>query len=193
MESEVEIPPEASPDPRARFVAGALERLEGPLVRYALGLTGDLETARDVVQDAFLRLWEQPAGTVDGHVARWLFTVCRNRALDVQRKANRMSPLTQTEWDARPAPDPSPADAASTRDTLNQVAGLLADLPFNQREVVRLKFQNQLSYQEIADITALSVGNVGFLLHTALRTLRKRLQHLERESSATPCPATPDA
>ncbi|MBN8247064.1 MAG: sigma-70 family RNA polymerase sigma factor [Verrucomicrobia bacterium] len=173
-----------SPDPRARFLREALDQFEGPLVRYTLTLTGDLETARDVVQDAFLRLWEQPAGAVEGHLAQWLFTVCRNRALDVQRKARRMSPLSDIALDHRPAPDPSPADAAATRDAALQVESILADLPLNQREVVRLKFQNQLSYQEIADITSLSVGNVGFLLHTALRTLRKRLERLEREPAA---------
>ncbi len=42
----------------------------------------------------------------------------------------------------------------------------------NQREVIRLKFQNDLSYKEIADITRLSVTNVGFLLHTGLKKLR---------------------
>ena len=63
---------------------------------------------------------------------------------------------------------------------------LLADLPLNQREVVRLKFQNQLSYQEIAAVTSLSVGNVGFLLHTALKTLRSRLDRLERTSPFPP-------
>jgi len=172
------------PDPRTRFLREALDQFEGPLVRYTLTLTGDLESARDVVQDAFLRLWEQPEGSVDGHLAQWLFTVCRNRALDVQRKARRMSPLSDIALDHHPAPDPSPADAAETRDAAHQVESLLADLPLNQREVVRLKFQNQLSYQEIADITSLSVGNVGFLLHTALRTLRKRLERLERETTA---------
>jgi RNA polymerase sigma-70 factor (ECF subfamily) len=52
-------------------------------------------------------------------------------------------------------------------------------LPPKQREVVRLKFQAQLSYEEIAAITSLSVSNVGVLLHTAIRTLRQRMTQLE--------------
>ena len=48
-------------------------------------------------------------------------------------------------------------------------------LPNNQQEVVRLKFQNGMSYKEIAAVTELSVSNVGFLLHTALDTLRTRI------------------
>jgi RNA polymerase sigma-70 factor (ECF subfamily) len=47
-------------------------------------------------------------------------------------------------------------------------------LPENQREVVRLKFQNGMSYKEIATVTELTVSNVGFLIHTALATLRMR-------------------
>ena len=49
----------------------------------------------------------------------------------------------------------------------------IAALPENQQEVIRLKFQNGFSYKEIARITGLSVGNVGFLIHTAVARLRR--------------------
>jgi len=52
----------------------------------------------------------------------------------------------------------------------------LDSLPLNQQEVVRLKFQNDLSYQEISRITKLSVSNVGFLIHTAIKTIRRKLK-----------------
>jgi RNA polymerase sigma factor (sigma-70 family) len=165
---------------RSEFIRAALERFEAPLVRYALGFTGELESARDAVQDTFLRLCEQPPGAVESHLAQWLFTVCRNRILDVRRKDSRMTALTEVELDHRSAPDPSPAEQAATHDSAGRVEELLADLPLNQREVVRLKFQHQLSYQEIAAVTSLSVTNVGFLLHTALKTLRGRMEKLER-------------
>lgn len=186
MESDPLTAPPESPDPRSEFIRRALDQYEGPLIRYSWGLTGDLESARDVVQDAFLRLCEQPPGSVDGHLAQWLFTVCRHRALDVQRKSRRMTPLSEIEWEHQPSPVASPAEAAADRDTISQIEELLAELPLNQREVVRLKFQNQLSYQEIATLTTLSVGNVGFLLHTALKTLRGRLAKLERPTPAIP-------
>ena len=57
-------------------------------------------------------------------------------------------------------------------------------LPRNQSEVLRLKFQNDLSYQEIADITGLSPGNVGFLIHTGLKRLRSLLAPEVAASSA---------
>ena len=52
---------------------------------------------------------------------------------------------------------------------------LLDALPPNQREVIRLKFQNGFSYQEISRISGHSVGNVGYLIHVGLKTLRGQL------------------
>jgi DNA-directed RNA polymerase specialized sigma24 family protein len=75
---------------RADRVRSALERFEGPLTRYAASITGDIERARDVVQDTFVRLCDEEPGRLNGCLAQWLFTVCRNRALDVQRKEQRM-------------------------------------------------------------------------------------------------------
>ena len=54
----------------------------------------------------------------------------------------------------------------------------LACLPANQQEVVRLKFQEGMSYKQIAAITGLSVSNVGYLLHVAVNALRERLKAL---------------
>src|SRR5262245_13996336 len=135
-----------------RWLQEALEKFEAPLLRYAASLTGDVEAARDVVQDTFLRLCAQSCESVRDRIGPWLFTVCRNRALDVQRKENRMISTDQTELEARPGGAPSPAEFASTRDSSEHLLGLVEALPPNQREVVRLRFQNQLSYQEISTI-----------------------------------------
>jgi RNA polymerase sigma-70 factor (ECF subfamily) len=160
-----------------------LARYERPLVRYALSIVGDLEQARDVTQETFIRFsqraarsesdaGEGPAITIDNleAAAPWLFTVCRNRALDVQRKQSRIIYMDQT-LDCT-SDEPGPAAAAESRETLGSLLRLLDDLPANQREVIRLKFQNDLSYKEIAEVTQLSVTNVGFLLHTGLKKLR---------------------
>ena len=63
--------------------------------------------------------------------------------------------------------------ADERREQQAEVIGLVERLPDNQREVVRLKFQSGLSYREIADVTQLSVSNVGFLLHGAMKKLRQ--------------------
>ncbi|HXF11399.1 MAG TPA: sigma-70 family RNA polymerase sigma factor, partial [Desulfuromonadaceae bacterium] len=147
-----------------------------PLVRYAAQITGDLDRARDVVQDTFIRLCDEKQEKVGPHLAAWLFKVCRNRALDVQRKESRMKTLDQTEINSRAGDGPSPAAALEQREAANEVLQLLGTLSKNQQEVVRLKFQNGLSYQEISDVTNLTVSNVGVLIHTALKTLRQKMQ-----------------
>lgn len=152
-----------------------LARYEGPLLRYVARLTGDGERARDIVQDAFVRLVRERPGVIENHTAEWLYAVCRNRAIDVHRKERRMKPMVLVEAETTPAIE-SPADTIEQRDSASAVMKLLTTLPENQQEVVRLKFQDGLSYKEIAGVTGLSVSNVGFLIHTAIRTLRTRLE-----------------
>ena len=164
---------------RARHVHEALERHEASLMAYALSIAGDVETARDAVQDTFLRLCEQPAEAVDGHVLPWLLRVCRNRLLDVHRKQQRMTAMDEGAWARQPANEASPAEEAEARDNARNARRLIEALPPNQREVVRLRFEHQLTYEEIARVTSLTSTHVGFLLHTALRTLRERMQRLD--------------
>jgi RNA polymerase sigma-70 factor (ECF subfamily) len=161
---------------QADWVHSALRQYEGPLIRYAAQITGDLDRARDVVQDTFIRLCAEQPGRVEPHLAQWLFTVCRNRALDVRRKESRMKTLDDTEMNSQISTEPSPSAALETREAAGEVQRLLGTLSENQQEVVRLKFQNGLSYQEISNITNLTVTNVGFLIHTAIKSLRQQMQ-----------------
>ena len=164
------------PTERGRWIRSAVERYEGPLLRYAARLTGNLDLGRDVVQDTFLRLCREDRANVDGHLAEWLFTVCRNRALDVRRKEKRMISITPRQAATQESGEHDQAAVAETRDDADRVRRFLRGLPENQQEVVRLKFQNGLSYREISRVTELSVGNVGYLIHVAIQTIRKEFQ-----------------
>lgn len=157
------------------WVEGALERYERPLMLYAEQLLRDVERARDVVQDAFLQLCRQRPDDVDGHTREWLFRVCRNRAFDVMRREKRME--TTAEMTAAPErlTMPSPAEIAEGREGVASVLDAVETLPPVQREVLRLKFQQGMSYREIAGVTELSVSNVGFVVHSAMKTLRSLL------------------
>ena len=155
------------------LVGAAVERHQAPLLRYATRLLhGDVDRARDVVQDTFVRLMAQKPEQVNGHVAEWLFTVCRNRTHDVVRKEGRMKPFATGQEEQLAAAEPRPGKALERAEQHEAVLRLIAKLPHNQQEVVRLKFQNGFSYQEISRITSLSVTNVGFILHTAIKALR---------------------
>ncbi len=156
--------------------AGFLERTfaeqRAPLTRYATRLLGDPERARDVVQDAFVKFMAQPADAINGHAVEWLFTVCRNRAMDVLRKEHRMKRFEEGQVERVTTAEPRPGSALEQAETQAVVLRLINRLPPNQQEVVRLKFQNGFSYKEISRITTLSVSNVGFLIHTAVMRMR---------------------
>ncbi len=155
------------------FVHAAVARHQAPLLRYATRLLGgDADRAGDVVQDTFVRLMAQPPERIDGHAAEWLFTVCRNRALDVLRKEGRVRRFADGQEERLTAEGVRPGRALERAETQEAVRHLIDRLPPNQQEVIRLKFQSGFSYKEISRITELSVSNVGFLIHTAVTRLR---------------------
>jgi len=157
------------------WVRAAVARFEGQLTLYAARLLGDADRARDVVQDTFLKLCRQDCASVEPRLAEWLFTVCRNRALDVLRKEGRMTRLSEDHSSLFESHEPDPALAIESRESAQRVLAELEGLPTNQREVIRLKFQNGFSYREISRISGHSVSNVGFLIHTGLKTIRQRM------------------
>jgi len=164
-------------DARSSVVQSALERYQGPLVRYVARILADVDRSADVVQETFLRLWASDHPPAGAALGQWLYTVARNLALDVRRKERRMNPLSDVQLAVTADAGDGP-DAQAERDESVQLAlEALRGLSENQQEVVRLKFQHHFSYKEIAGITGLSVTNVGFLLHTALKKLRRQMTH----------------
>jgi len=161
-------------EPESSWIPSVLAEYEKPLTRYAAHITGDRERARDVVQDTFLKLCLQKPAQIRGHLTQWLYTVCRNRALDVLRKERKMTGIGEAQLHAHSGPE-LPA-VLEKGEQLTEVLKILNTLPANQQEVLRLKFQGDLSYLEISQITNLSVSNVGFLIHTGLKTIRERVR-----------------
>jgi RNA polymerase sigma factor (sigma-70 family) len=160
----------------AQWVRAAVDAYELPLQRYAERIVGDAETARDVVQETFVRLCRARPEEVNGHLQAWLFSVCRNTAISIRRKEDRMTTLTiATEMDFA-APCSEPDEAAEQGETAGTLRERLEELPRNQQTVIALKFQHGLSYQQIAERTGLSVSNVGYLMHHGLKALRQRMR-----------------
>src|SRR2546421_6706364 len=157
-----------------------LRRFEVPLLQYATRITGNSERARDVVQEAFIKF--QRNGTVASEkTATWLFTVCRNGALNVCRKEKRTIYLDEELIESRKYEQPMPFERIERREASGFLMKILATLPPRQQEVLQLKFQNQLSYQEIAEITRTTANSVGVLIHTALKTLRERFAQASKD------------
>ncbi|MEC9004327.1 MAG: sigma-70 family RNA polymerase sigma factor [Planctomycetota bacterium] len=162
------------PNPNADWIRRVVECHEQPLIRYASRMLNDHERARDVVQDTFLQLCRQSQQELEGRVTAWLYTVCRNRALDIRKKESRMSHVSDPQAAAIESREPNQGDQAEQRETAHSARQLLSQLPDQQQEVIRLKLTHGLSYREIGEITGLSISNVGYLLHIGIKSIREQ-------------------
>ena len=159
-------------DDHRQWVLSALDEYEGRLTRYVTRILGDEEAARDAVQHAFLRLCDQSPTELNGRLAPWLYTVCRNKALDHLRRNGRYESL-----DGSPSPEIAgreldPALAAEREDLGTWLRELVEALPTKLREVIDL-WLDGFSYKEIADITNRTPGHVRVVVHRAMTTLRQ--------------------
>jgi RNA polymerase sigma-70 factor (ECF subfamily) len=151
-----------------------VDRYERPLLAYACRmLGGDWQGAQDAVQETFLRLCREDHAKIDSRVAAWLFSVCRSRVIDMQR-TNHARPIDASQVSVAD-PGPDAAQVASDAEEQVQLNQLVQRLSPRQQEVLRLRLQAGLSYREIAEVTGLTIGNVGFHLHEAIRKLRDSL------------------
>ena len=160
------------------WLQSIVERYERPLCQYAYSLLRNADVAREVVQDTFLKLCKQGQRRVESKIPAWLYRVCRNRAVDVIRKETRMTTLTESHEAVLASRDRSPDQMAEMHDQTSHLLTFLRELPQNQREVIRLKFQQQMSYRQIAEVTALSESNIGYLIHTGIKNLRGQMASL---------------
>jgi RNA polymerase sigma-70 factor (ECF subfamily) len=153
--------------------------LEAPLLGYALRLTGGREVAEDVVQEAFMKLHAQFEQVQTPR--RWLYRTVHNLALNQRRRSAKLVPLHPagdgegSASDHTPDPAPLPDEQIIRLEGIGLVRICLETLDARSRELVRLKFNEELSYQEISARTGLTVGNVGYLLHHALKDIGQEL------------------
>ena len=170
-------------NPAALLLRSAMSDFEIPLPKYAVSILGDLEQARDVVQDTFLKLYKQDPEKVRKKVKSWLFTVCRNHCYDLIKRNRRTSNLEEDEISYITSNDDNPFQVISFLEGREEIDekikilySLIEELPSRQREVMRLKFQANLSYKEIAETIGISTSNVGFVMHSALKKLREDMK-----------------
>lgn len=157
---------------RAGQIGWIFGEIEESLLRYARRFTGNLDRARDAVQETFLEAYRKDLSQVQGHLIPWLFQVCRNRALDVQRKERRIPVTRDVELDSLPDAQVQ-SDRLVALESMAQLDELLEKLTVQQRNFIVLRFQGGLSYREIAHIADTTVSNVGFHLHMGLKQLRQ--------------------
>ena len=168
--------PHGEPDPRPGWDEVA-ERYGPRIRRMAFKLTGDPHDAEDLTQDVFVRVYRNlesyRPGTFDG----WLYRITKNLFLDrMRRRARlRMQPLGEEEWEAPVSSEPGPADVVDNRTLGSRLERALAELGEDFRLAVVLCDVEQLSYEEIAELTGWPMGTVRSRIHRGRRQLREAL------------------
>lgn len=165
----------SSPPASRASLADLFRAEEAALLRYAYGLTARRAIAEEIVQDVFLQLhqhWDQVANP-----RAWLYRSVRNRSFNHMRDQRR-----EVSSGDGGIPEPSTGSTPHADLTRLEAAGhlrlLLAELEEPDRELLRLKYEEDLKYREIAERMQLSVGNVGYRLHHVLKFLAAKLHQL---------------
>jgi RNA polymerase sigma-70 factor (ECF subfamily) len=162
-----------------------IELYQHRLLRYLLFLTGRREIAEDLFQETWMRVLMR-GGQYNGKARfdTWLFTIARNLVIDLSRKRTMSSldELNDAGDDSRPfeiATDgPSPLDQLQVSEDRAEVAEVLLKLEPNYREVLVLRFHEELSLEEIASVTRAPLSTVKSRLYRGLAALKPEIERL---------------
>jgi RNA polymerase sigma-70 factor (family 1) len=175
--------PEAGPDAAEAIAFRRLFELHfEELYRFGYRYVRSVESAKDLVHEAFLRLWRQRA-QVDlggGTVRGYLYTIVRYQGLDHLRR-RRVQERWQREYVAPLVMDHGAALAAdpdeefTARETAAAIQQAVDALPRRQREVLLLRWQQQASYDQIAETLGISPKTVAVHIGRAIQRLRETL------------------
>jgi RNA polymerase sigma-70 factor (ECF subfamily) len=157
-------------------LTGLMGRHQDRLFRYLLRLVGDEAVAEDVFQQTWLQVAER-IGRYDRSrpFAPWLFTVARNLALDQLRRRRPESLDELPEPEAPATPDADPFARAVARQQGARLADAVAGLAPLDREVLSLRFEEDLALTELADRLAVPLPTAKARLYRALMRLREKL------------------
>ncbi|MEM9248146.1 MAG: sigma-70 family RNA polymerase sigma factor [Pseudomonadota bacterium] len=147
-----------------------------PRVKAFLMKGGASETvAEECTQDVMATLWRK-AHLFDparASVSTWIFTIARNRRIDMIRRERRPEP-EELAWG--PEEEPQPADVLELQQQTERLGKAMAQLPDKQRELVERAYFGELSHAQIADETGLPLGTIKSRIRLALERLRHAMK-----------------
>ncbi len=168
-----------------RALRSLFDQEESRLLRYAFSLTGRKAVAEEIVQEVFFQLHARWKEVDNPH--SWLVRSVRNRSFNYLRK-NKREVLNELVGDVADLAEQnggaSPEEALQRMESVAAIRNSLADLSEQDRELVQLKYFENLKYRDISEKTGLSVSNVGYRLHHILKELAKKLQQLGIDGQA---------
>jgi RNA polymerase sigma-70 factor (ECF subfamily) len=163
-----------------------VKRLERPVFALILRMVRDRELAEDLAQEAFIKAFRAlDSFHLDRKFSSWLFKIAHNTAIDYLRKSSLDEVPLETEGEGLDplqtlaAPEiEDPEHQAGRRDLREAFEECLGRLRPDYREVVVLRFQEGLSYEEIAEVCDLPMGTVKTHLHRARKALAQEMGEL---------------
>jgi RNA polymerase sigma-70 factor (ECF subfamily) len=161
-----------------------LQAYWGPLVRYARGIIGSTDSAEDVVQEAFVRLWQRREALEPERLTAFLYRTVRNLSFN-ERRWSRVRDLWRAGQPGDEVYEPLPDDEEATEQRVREAVAML---PRRRREVFELARYHDLSYQQIAFTLSLAPQTVANHMSAALRDLRHALADLIDENGVRPAP-----
>jgi len=171
---------------KAGLIEELIVRYQHRLLRYLLFLTGNRETAEDLFQEVWMRILVH-GSQFNGHARfeTWLFTIARNLVIDQSRKRtiNSLDELIDgaTEDDRSMtfevvADDPTPFDRVAGLEDRERIAAALLELDALHREVLVLRFHEELSLEEIARVTRAPLSTVKSRLYRGMAMIKPKLE-----------------
>ncbi len=147
----------------------------GRVLAYARQLGRRADLAEDVVQEVFVAVWRKAASfrADRGDPLGWLYTITRNKLVDLWRKAGETSGLDEIQWQQLPDGEGSGSDRGDLLLTVHQA---LARVPAEQRTAIEMAYFGGLTYEETAERLRLPVGTLKSRIRTGLRSLRAVLE-----------------
>ena len=139
------------------------------LYRFAFYLCGNHAEAEDIVSETFVRAWNTPAAIRMPTAKAYLFTIARNCYLHGQRRAWRNVELDEQVGD----PSQNPHATVEQKEALTRVRSALQAVPEVDRAALLMRALEDMSYKDIADVLALTVGSVKTKIHRARLTLAR--------------------
>lgn len=152
------------------------ETFADPLFRHAYFRVSDREIARDIAQESFLRMWEYlAAGNVVDNPKAFLFRIAGNLVIDHYRK-KKSSSLEILQEDGF---DPAGDDAETITDAAEgkKMIARLKELPEKDRDVLMMRYVEDLSIGEIASISGESANSISVRIHRATKRLKEVFDH----------------
>lgn len=162
-----------------------IEEFQHRLLRYLLFLTGNREVSEDLFQETWIRVLLRGAQfNGKSRFDTWLFTIARNLVIDLSRKRTMASLDEMSEGSDNERPfeiidtEPSPLDQFRSSEDRAEVHQVLVNLERRSREVLVLRFYEELSLEEIASITQAPLSTVKSRLYRGLASVKPELARL---------------